>query len=169
MTETNPHIQNQEDVRVKQIKMTLDLLHSFVDSFKQEVTTSSDLLQLGAMTQLSQKIENTIQNPLKSIFETTASVDNNIKMLVNAITNSFLRSKADIIQEAHKTKSNDNVIYYSLILKDDNIEARDAIFSFYDKYDLLEISEKYPVYFQFVSPDLIGKLYNTEKVDLAQK
>jgi len=62
-----------------------------------------------------------------------------------------------------------NDLHYSIVLKNDNIENRNKIFDFFDKFDLLDISNKYPVYFQFVPVELIEKILVSESVKLEKE
>lgn len=56
-----------------------------------------------------------------------------------------------------------NDLHYSIVLKDDNINIRTDFFSFLEKFDLMNISQKHPVYFQFIPEKLINKIsYNEE-------
>ena len=163
-----PNIENVEQKKVKQIELVLEVLKLFVVEFDGNINLSKEMLGTGAMTALSDQIGQTIENPLHAMFRVSNDIDNNIKRLINQITVAFLRQKKDIINDAYVSKTPDNSLYYSLVLNKDDFNSRDSIFSFYDKYDLLEISSKYPVHFQFMTSELIGKRYNYEKVDLAK-
>ena len=154
------------DHKAGQLKAILYILQTNLEEFKDEVDRSYELLKLGEKTDLSKKIEDTLSDPIKSIFQLSTDIDNQIKEIVDRIVKSFLKHHSDIIREAFKTKTSMGDLHYSIVLKKDDIDNRNKIFDFFDKFDLLDISSKYPVYFQFVPAELIGKILVSEPITL---
>lgn len=156
----------QADNRVGQLKAILYLLQTNLEEFSDEVDRSYELLKIGEKTDLSKKIEDSIDDPLTSIFKMTSNIDDQVKEIVNRIAESFLKHNSEIIQSAFRSKASLNDLHYSIVLKTDNMDNRNKIFDFFDKFDLLEISRKYPVYFQFVPEELAEKMHVYETVNL---
>ena len=167
--ENNQDIKVGVDHKVGQLKAILYLLQTNLEEFKDEVDRSYELLKVGEKTNLSKKIENTMEDPINSIFKLSSNVDNQIKEIVDRIVKAFLKHNSEIIQGAYRTKTSLNDLHYSIVLKKDDIGNRNKIFDFFDKFDLLDISSKYPVYFQFVPIELIDKILINEPVNLEVK
>jgi hypothetical protein len=149
-----------------QLKAILYLLQTNLEDFKEEVDKSYELLKVGEKTDLSKKIENTIENPINSIFQLSSNIENQINEILDRYVKGFLKHHSILIHSAYKTKTTLNNLHYSIVLQEDNIANRDKIFDFFDKFDLLDISSKYPVYFQFVPVELIDKISVTERIEL---
>ena len=133
---------------------------------KSEVDNSYALLQIGEKTDLSKQIENTIDNPISSIFDMSCNIDNQIKEIIDRIVKAFLKQNTEVVQQVYRTKTAMNDLHYSIVLKTDDVDSRSKLFGFFDQYDLMDISSKYPVYFQFVPTNLIEKVYVGEKIEI---
>jgi hypothetical protein len=158
-------IATNTDQKKGQIKAILYLLQTSLDEFKKEVDKSYELLRLGEKTDLSKMIEETLNDPFKSIFNVSSKIDKEVKDIVNRITIGYFKSlQKDIKSHLYKNKSQRNDLYYAIVLEKDNIENRSKIFNFFDYYDMLDISERFPVSFQFVPIELIGNFKNLEKI-----
>jgi hypothetical protein len=149
-----------------QLKGILYLLQNKLEEFKEEVDRSYELLKIGELTDLSKKIESTLSNPVGSVFHVSNKIDDQVKHIIDKFVSSFLRIKKPYITAAYRSKTSLNDLHYSIVLKDDNIENRNKVFDFFDKYDLLDISSKYPVYFQFVPIELVEKINYSEELKL---
>ncbi len=158
----------KEQVNSERIKSILFLLESFLDDYKNEIQNSSALLDVDIKTELSKKIENTLNNPLHGIYNVSLEIDNQIKQLVELLVIAHFKKHQKIIKEAYKTKTAFNDLHYCIVLINDNEDTRNELFSFYDKYELLEadFAHKYPVHFQFVPYELIGKMFVSHKIEL---
>lgn len=167
--ESNQDTKTVVDNRVGQLKAILYLLQTNLEEFRDEVDRSYELLKIGERTDLSKKIEDTIDDPLTSIFKMTSNIDDQVKDIVDRIVKSFLKHNSEIIQNAFRTKTSMNDLHYSIVLKTDDINNRNKIFDFFDKFDLLEISKKYPVYFQFVPVELADKMLISESLNLSEE
>jgi hypothetical protein len=164
--ENNQDTKSSVDHKAGQLKAILYLLQTNLEEFKDEVDRSYELLKVGEKTDLSKKIENTMEDPINSIFKLSSNIDNQIKEIVDRIVKAFLKHNSQVIHEAYRTKTSLNDLHYSIVLKTDNIDNRNKIFDFFDKFDLLDIATKYPVYFQFVPIELIDKIHVSESVKL---
>jgi len=155
------------DQKLGQLKAILYLLQTNLEEFKDEVDRSYELLKIGEMTQLTKKIEGTLSNPIDSVSQVSANIDKQVKHIVDIFVQSFFRHNKSLLSSAYRSKTSLNDLHYSIVLKEDNIDNRNKIFDFFDRYDLLEISSKYPVYFQFVPVELVGKINYSEELKFA--
>ncbi|NII27468.1 hypothetical protein HB364_20435 [Pseudoflavitalea sp. X16] len=159
-------IATNAEQQLGELKGILYLLQSKLEEFKEEVDRSYELLQIGELTDLSKKIETTLSNPVDSVFHVSNNIDAQVKHIIDKFVNSFLRIKRPVITAAYRSKTSLNDLHYSIVLKEDNIDNRNTVFDFFDKYDLLDIASKYPVYFQFVPIELVEKINYSEELKL---
>lgn len=153
----------KKDNKLGQLKAILYLLQTNLEEFKDEVDSSYELLKIGEKTSLSKKIEQKMDNPIKDIFEFSSKIDNQVNYIIDKVVRGFLKKNSNIVERAFKTKSNLDDLHYSILLKDDNIDNRTKMFSFLDNFDLMDISQKHPIYFQFIPKQIIDKInYNEE-------
>ncbi len=161
---TDQTYKTQIDQKADQIKAILFLLQTNLEEFKTEVNRAYELLKIGEKSNLSKKIEHMMDDPISNIFQISSDVDNQAKIIIDRIVKSFINYKSDLIQYAIRSKTYFNDLHYSIVLKVDNVENRNQIFDFYDKYDMLEISNRFPVYFQFVPIELIKNIPLAEEI-----
>ena len=119
---------------------------------------------MGIMTNLSTQIQIAMDNPLQNIVSSAAQIDLQIKEILNKSVVNFLKSKNDKVYRALRSETAYGDLFYSIVLKEDNIENRQEMFDFLDKYDLLNISTKYPILFQFTPVDLVDKINAKEEI-----
>ncbi|NMH28487.1 hypothetical protein [Flavobacterium silvaticum] len=148
----------------EQLRAILVLFKSRLESYSQDASQSYELLKLGAKDKLAQDLEKTIKDPLGSLSDVTDEIDEKIKSIIDTLVRSFLTFKNDFILNAYKSNTSINNLYYSIVLKEDNIENRNAIFEFFEVYDLIDISTKYPVYFQFTPLSLVDNIKSKEEL-----
>ena len=98
--------------RMGQLKAILYLLQTNLEDFKDEVDRSYELLRLGEKTDLSKQIENSLDNPLQSIFGMSASVDVQVKQIIDRIVKSFFRKNASLIHQAMRSKMQNQDLHY---------------------------------------------------------
>lgn len=152
------------DQKLGQLRAILYLLQTNLEEFKDEVDRSYELLQIGEMTELTKKIEGTLSNPMDSILNVSNNIDGQVKQIVDLYVKSFFRKIKETVSNAYRSKTTLNDLHYTIVLKEDNMENRNKVFDFFDKYDLLEIANKYPVYFQFIPVELVTKLNFSEEL-----
>lgn len=152
------------DQKLGQLRAILYLLQTNLEEFKDEVDRSYELLKIGEMTELTKKIEGTLSNPIDSVLNVSNNIDGQVKQIVDIFVKSFFRKNKATVNSAYRSKTSLNDLHYSIVLKEDNIDNRNKIFDFFDKYDLLEIANKYPVYFQFIPVELVNKLNYSEEL-----
>lgn len=164
--ETTIERTHQAEQRIGQLKAILYLLQTNLEEFKDEVERSYELLKVGEKTDLSKKIENSLDNPFEEVFAMSAKLDDQVKFVVDRIVKGFLQNNQQIISTAYKSATPQNDLHYSIVLKNDTIENRNTVFEFFDKFDQLDISQKMPVYFQFTPQRLADKIISKEEISL---
>lgn len=157
----------KQDPKVGQLKAILFLLQTNLEEFKGDVDRSYSLLQIGEKTPLLKSIENTLDNPMRAIFEMSSSIDDKVKSIIDRFVRFFLIEKRSLIRAAYNSKNSSNNLHYSIVLKDDVIENRNLILDFFDNFHEMEISERYPVYFQFIPIELVKKISLGEEIQLS--
>jgi hypothetical protein len=88
--------------------------------------------------------------------------DSNTAAIKRMVRTFFVNNKS-LIAKVLISYNTLNNLHYSIVLKDDNIENRSTIFEFLNRYDLLDLSNKYPVYFQFIPIELAHKINRIEE------
>jgi hypothetical protein len=157
-------IKTSVDQKADQIKAILYLLQTHTEEFKAEIDRAYALLKVGEKTDLSNKIEKIMDDPLSNIFQISSGVDTQAKELIDRLVKSFLNFNKEIIRQAFRTKTFFNDLHYSIVLREDNLNNREKMFEFFEKYDLLEIADRFPVYLQFVPIELISKIPSSEEI-----
>ena len=163
------HVQahTTSDKKMKDLGSILSLLQSALESILDDVNVSGDLLPLGIMTPLSEQLQTALENPLQSVVNSANQIDLQIKQMLNNSVVIFLKSKTDKIVRVAKSETAFGDLYYSIVLKEDSIDNREEMFDFLEKYDLLNISTRYPILFQFTPIELIDKINAKEEIELS--
>jgi hypothetical protein len=156
------------EVKDKRLKAILYLLQERLEEFKREVDRSYELLSIGELTDLSKQIKESITSgPLSGIIDVSNDIDMKMKQLLDSFVVSFFKYRQDVIDTVLRCENSSHELYYAITLKEDDIDNRNKIFEFYDKYDLLDISNRYPIYFQFVPKELRKKIKVGEMINFA--
>lgn len=159
--------QTSSDRNIEGLKNALNLLKIFLDDFQETLSTSQELLEFGAKTQFLTELEKTIsKNPMQNLYDLSNSIDEKVKSIIDKVVVTHLVKNNKIIVNAFSTRTYDNALHYSIVLKEDNFDNREIIYSFFDKYDTGDFSSKYPVYFQITPPELLEKIQNKTEVKL---
>ena len=159
-------LDTKNDNKLQQLKAILYLLQTNLEEFKDEVDSSYELLKIGEKTSLSKKLEQKIDNPINDIFEFSSEIDYQVNYILDKVVRGFLKKNSNVIDKAFKTKENHYDLHYSIVLKEDNINNRTKMFSFLDKFDVMDISQKHPIYFQFIPKQFIDKINYQEEINL---
>jgi hypothetical protein len=158
-TATLPNKQKQQSIDEK-LHAFFYLLQEDLDKFKAEVEKSYDLFRkIGKKTELTQLIEENIKNPSKGFFANANEVNQVAFAIVNAQVIMHFKSNNEIIYKGIRiVKRIDDSLRYYIVLKKDSQENRRKIYSFFDKYAVSELSNKFPVYIEFIPKELAGKI-----------
>lgn len=142
-------------------KLQLDL-----DEFKNEVDKSYALLEIGEKTTLSQKLERTIENPIKDIFNFSNKIDNQVSFILDKIIRGFFKNNKNVLNRVYKTREGLKDLHYSIILKCDDIKNREIFFDFLNQLNLAEITQTEKIYFQFIPIHLADKVSFDEEINI---
>lgn len=128
---------------------------AFLNDLFTDVCDGEQMLDLGAKTKVIQDIESIANNhPLITLANIKSEIDHTLaKVLVEFISHFINQSKEiGLISTAFK-KVRAASLYFGIVLKEDNFENREKVLEFLTFYYSLHISEKIPVYFQFMSEE----------------
>ena len=154
----------KSDSKLDQLKAILYLLQTNLEEFKDEVDASYALLNIGEKTPLSKKLEKTLENPVKDIFQFSNKIDNQVNQILDKIIRGYFKKNYSSVEKVFKTREGINDLHYSIVLKEDNIKNRDVFFEFLNTIDLANISQKHNVYFQFIPSQLVDKIEFSEEI-----
>ncbi len=158
-TATFPNKQKQQSIDEK-LHAFFYLLQEDLDKFKAEVEQSYELFRkIGKKTELTLLIEENIKNPSKGFFANANEVNQVAFAIVNAQVIMHFKSNNEIISKGLRlVKRVDGSLRYYIVLKKDSQENRRKIYSFFDKYAVSELSNKFPVFIEFIPKELVGKI-----------
>jgi hypothetical protein len=157
----SPTSQEKIDAFLKVLDVTLR-------EMQHEVNTSMVLNEQGISNDFITQIKKVIDaDPLQNLFEVSNNLDSSIKEILNGIATQFFKSKRNDIASVYRSLTTNNDLHYSIILATDSTEKRLELFDFLNSYEMLELAEKFPLYFQFVPARFENKIINSEKVLLA--
>lgn len=100
-------------------KLQLDL-----DEFKDEVDNSYALLEIGEKTELSKKLEKSLENPIKDVFRFSSEIDNQVSYILDKVIRVHFKNNKLILEKVFKTRESLNDLHYSIVLKEDNTKNR---------------------------------------------
>lgn len=129
-----------------------------------EVEKSDALIKIGDKTELTKHIEKVIKNPLHSMIQISNTLDMPIKSMVNSVINGFFKNNSDIIESVYKSNDQEHDLHYFIILKSDTDENRSILFDFLSYLSAINVTQKYPVYFQFVPIEYKPKIVHLQAV-----
>jgi len=133
-------------------------IQTMVNAYSEDLNTSIELHKLGAKTELTAEIEKFLAQPLDGLYKLHTKLEEDIKSIIDIHIQQFLKSKSDLVHSAFRTKTEFNDLHYCIVLNEDTLDNRLDIFDFYNDYDLSALSDKFPVYIQFVPLYLIDKI-----------
>jgi len=143
-------------------KLQVDL-----EEFKNEVDSSYALLEIGEKSELSKKLEKSLENPIKDMFKFSSKIDNQVTYILDKVVRVCFKNNKLILEKVFKTRDGINDLHYSIVLKEDNSKNRDIFFSFLNQLDLTDISQKDKIYFQFIPSQLVNKIKFSEEINIS--
>jgi hypothetical protein len=105
-----------------------------------------------------------IQNPLELMLGVSDKIEVPIKEMVRSIILRFFKNNSDIIESIFKNKETEQEHYYFIILKQDTDAYRTIFFDFISHLTSVDITQKYPVCFQFVPREYKPKIMHLQEV-----
>lgn len=166
MGKTNSTLSPATEKREKELKSILFLLENKVEEMADEIHRSNELYKIGERTPLIESIEKTLSEPTKTIFELSKDIEKIIYSIVNKAVTEFFTTKKILLENLYRITNTANPLTYAIILKEDNFLNRMEIFEFFEKYDLTDFSEKFPVIFHFVPTDIENEIPSKEAINL---
>lgn len=167
MTNENTDILNgskKADRTSNDLSLILELLGSNLEGLLDSVDLTKKLHKLGTKTELHQQIEKALKDPLQAAWDASLTVDKQFIVILEMIIKAFFNEHKNIVETVYKTKTTGNDLHFSVVLKEDKLENRNAVYEFFDSYETTEYSEKFPIYFQIVPPELISKIYTEKRI-----
>lgn len=154
-------LKNQDKLKGILFKLQTDL-----EAFQKDVDQSYEAVKLDMHTELSKRIEAALEDPFAGIVEASEAVDFQLKSIINVLVRSFLISRKSIVHSAYRSNTTRSDLHYSIVLKRDTFENREEIFKFFERYDSIDISMRYRVFFQFVPVELETNITASDKLPL---
>lgn len=153
-------IKTPHDTEVKErLYKFFYLLQDDLEKFQSEVEKSYELFKVGEKTPFTEALEDYAKNPTKSFFANANEITKVAQSIINGWIIMHLKKNSSILSKATRhVKNSDGGLNYYVALKQDNSVNRRKILEFFDRYDVLAFSFRYPVFIQFVPKDLIGKI-----------
>jgi hypothetical protein len=155
-----------QDSQIQQLKAILYLLREHLDHFE-EVENRFEPFDRGVEKMKPEgRREGVLSDPLEDFLQSSSKIDQQVKDLIFVIVQGFFKSKADLISSVHLTKSANQALHFSIVLKEDNSANRMSIFEFFEWYNKLDINTRYPIHFQFVPAELMEKINKIRELNL---
>jgi len=148
------------------LKEIIQKYKDFLNEHMSAVADGEQLLALGAKTSIIKEIEELSKNnPMQNLANIKTDIDQKILHFLDCYVTDFLvKSKQmGLVQSAFKKIRTGCNLYYGIVLVEDNFTNRDKIFEFLHFYYTHELSEKLPIYFQFMSPEVFQTFKQVEK------
>jgi hypothetical protein len=139
----------------------LNAISDYFKDFANQIDSDKELLSSGAKTELISQIEMILKNPLQQLSTSSQKINESANKLINSAVKLFFLENKEIIEYACRTNTSIN-LHYSILLREDTTENRQQIFRFFHSYDLQEFSRQFPVYFQFITPELKAEIPSNE-------
>lgn len=154
--------QCSDDTRLKD---AIEAYRQILVSKTNDLGHGEKMLELGAKTETIQELENLFLNPIQSLVDARDNIDRSLLRIADSVASFYLKTciEGGIIKSAFK-KIKGASLYYGITLNKDNFETRDSVFEFLNFYFSLNLSEKIPIYFQFVPEELINTFSQVEPI-----
>lgn len=161
------HLHADKDSHNANLAEMLKMFQRFLGQKSSEAEMGQNMLALGSKTELVQRFEDLMINPMNALLKSKNEID---KSMINAV-DSFMRyyiaktKEKKVIGSAFRRIERLNSLYYGIILVDDSFENREDVFSFLDFYNSLDFAQAVPVVFQFIPQELSNKFAHEEYID----
>jgi hypothetical protein len=151
-----------DDTRLKD---AIEVYKQILISKTNDLGHGEKMLELGAKTETIQELEKLFLNPIQSLVEARDNIDKSLLRIADSVASFYLKTciESGIIKSAFR-KVKGASLYYGITLNKDTFEIRDSVFEFLNFYSSLNLSEKIPVYFQFVPVELINTFSQIEPI-----
>lgn len=163
-TITNTPISSNTENDQSKLLQFIKQYRDHVGDHKDYINMSCEVLEAGGQTELTQQMGNFLANPVKALMDLKSRADSELFSIVDGMCKLFIKTakERDLVETAFRTKNVNSEVCYGIILKQDNFESRDSIFSFLNFYSSLELAEIIPVHFQFIPATFIDRVSQKE-------
>lgn len=159
-------VNNETDNNLEKLKGVLFKMQLDLDELKNEVEKSYALLEIGEKTLLTKKLEQSIENPIKDIFNFSNKIDNKVNFILDKVIRGFFKHNKNNIKKVYKTRKGLNDLHYSIILKSDSTKERDLFFNFINQLNLTDIHQTDAIFFQFIPQELMDRVSFDEEINI---
>jgi len=142
----------------------LQALEVRVNEIKHDISVSQEMLPTGAHTDLIINLKKVINDPLSQLTNMRNDIDLTVTSILSRIATQFFSDHKDVVDIVYKTENHHDDLLFCIVLKEDNTANRRKVFSFLRDYKCTNLSETFPIYFQFVSKEIENKLLKKEVI-----
>ena len=140
------------------------VLLEVIENLGAQIDFGKNMLNLGSKTELIDQISKLISDPIKSHFSHYRLSKNELNQVADGLIKKALFSQKDIILHSFKSESDDDGLYYCIVLKKDNRKNRSVFFDILRNYGETPFVETCPVYFRFIPSRLKDKIKIAETI-----
>lgn len=152
-----------------ELKSIVDLFANIFSDLSNDAEFSSGLLELDIKSSFAQKIDEAVKNPLQTSFKSLELLENAIVEMLVSIVKSFFIENKDIINSVYFAKEKNNLLHYSIILNNYNLENKNIFNKFISAYEQTDYASRFPIVFQIIPDSLIDafeKEISTNKFEI---
>ena len=143
-------------------EQVLKSFSTFLKMSLNEVKFNLEALPLGIMGNMAQNIKKTIEDPLKSGYESVSEINEFFSEIIGDGIAQVIKQNSSNIKGLFKAERKDNLLYYAILLKSDNINERRFIYDVMDEYNNEEFSDKFPLIIQDIPSELQKEFIENE-------
>ena len=122
------------------------------------VHESRTLSSIGVYDDLFKMIEKAQNDPLGIISDKLTSDFTQIKNFLDGIVSAFVEENSEAIKDLEKVPNNSSHLCYYIVLKEDSIATRKPFLKFLYDYEQRSISDKFPIFFDFMSQPILDEI-----------
>lgn len=158
----NPKFSRKE----QQVHGVLDGLKEVFHQRLSDVNSSKQFFNAGISDQLAQYIGKYIDEPLTIVSHGLNDHYETIRDLLESYLEKELFQCVDTDGRIIRTNNEGNLLHYCIILEKDTLKNRRPFFNFLKSYDNYQLSNQFPILFDFVSSKFESSLNNVKEFKL---
>lgn len=136
------------------VKTVVEFMKTTFFEFGEDAERSSCLLDLNIHDTFSQAVDEMLKNPIETGYKALKSQETFMVELINETVKSFILSHSELIKNGYRLSVNNNIIFYSIILKEDNLSNRSVFNRFMTSYEKRVYANRFPIVIQNIPPQL---------------
>lgn len=130
--------------------------------WKEASDVSRFLLDKNIVDTLGKIIHDAVTDPITANYNALTNIETIVRDFIHKVVCLFIEGHADLLGTA--LYSGD--LYYCLVLKEDTLKNRSIFNQFLLNMESEAYFERFPVYFQFIPPDLVEGFQHLSTLDL---